>query len=89
VEGIHTSQISALFLPEPGTGFLDPLRQGDLDILRHGLLAACDTRLFANHRLNPLDSLLAIVEAPSNILRQTLDCAFVLSAYIFVSEPRQ
>ena len=87
-----TLQVSALLLPEPSTGFLDPSRKGNLDILRHRFLAASHAARVlrvAHHHLDPLDSLLAIVKAARNLLRQALDDALVLPPYILVAESRK
>lgn len=86
----HTPQIRALFLPKSRTSFLYPPRQRDLDILRHRLLTITHTTLLLrlpNHLLNPLNRLLAIMEAARNLLRQPLDHALVLPADVLVPEP--
>lgn len=87
-----TPQISALLLPEPSTRLLNPRREGNLYILRHRLLPTTHTTLrlgVLDHNLNPLNSLLTIMEAPSDLLRQSLNYTLILSAKILVPKPRK
>lgn len=76
-----TLQIRALLLPEAGARLLDPGGQRDLYVLGHGLLGPAHAvgRLarVLDHAVDPLDALVALVEAPGDLLGQALDLALL------------
>lgn len=79
-EGIATFEVGGLLLAEHGADFADSRRQRDLEVLRHGLLAAGDGALlggFAHHALYALDGLLALLERLGDVLGKVLDLALL------------
>lgn len=85
----RTLQICRLLLAEQRADLADAGGQGYLEILRHHLLAAADAALLlglAHHALYAFDCLLALLEAPRNLLGEVLDFALLPLLHLLIVE---